>query len=126
MNQRTYKNTCVIGAVPVGPLAGIAAGFFAAHRTMGDMVGMIIGTGVVVPAPEPAEMGDMKQMEMKDGTMQGMASMTRTPSGAVVVPAVARQLIGVRSAPAAYATLTQEVRAVGHVGSDERRRVRGA
>jgi len=120
MNQRTYKKTFVIGAVAIGTIAGIAAGFFAAHRTMGDMVGMIIGTGVVLAAPEPAEMGDMKQMEMKDGTMQGMASMTRTPSGAVVVPAVARQLIGVRSAPAAYATLTQEVRAVGTVGYDER------
>ena len=74
MNQRTYKKTFVIGAVAIGTIAGIAAGFFAAHRTMGDMVGMIIGTGVVLAAPEPAEMGDMKQMEMKDGTMQGMAS----------------------------------------------------
>ena len=120
MNQQTYKKTFVIGAVAIGTIAGIAAGFFAAHRTMGDMVGMIIGTGVVLAAPEPAEMGDMKQMEMKDGTMQGMASMTRMPSGAIVVPAVARQLIGVRSAPAAYATLTQEIRAVGTVGYDER------
>jgi len=120
MNQQTYKKTFVIGAVAIGTIAGIAVGFFAAHRTMSDMVGMIIGTGVVLAAPEPAEMGDMKQMEMKDETMQGMAGMTRTPSGVVVVPAVARQLIGVRSAPAAYATLTQEIRAVGTVGYDER------
>ncbi|HSQ49776.1 MAG TPA: efflux RND transporter periplasmic adaptor subunit, partial [Nitrospiraceae bacterium] len=132
MNQQTCKKSFVIGAVAIGTIAGIAAGLFAAHRTMGDMVGMIIGTGVVLAAPEPAEMGeagvsapagragemgDMKQMEMKEGTMQGMSG---TPSGAVVVPAVARQLIGVRSAPAAYATLTQEIRAVGTVGYDER------
>ena len=52
--------------------------------------------------------------------MQGMPGMAGTPSGAVVVPAVARQLIGVRSAPAAYAILTQEIRAVGTVGYDER------
>lgn len=38
MNQRTYKKTFVIGAVAIGTIAGIAAGFFAAHRTMGDMV----------------------------------------------------------------------------------------
>jgi membrane fusion protein, copper/silver efflux system len=135
MNQPTYKKTFVIGAVAIGTIAGIAAGFFAAHRTMGDMVGMIIGTGIVLAAPEPAEMGevgvsapagragemgDMKQMEMKDGTMQGMSGMSGTPSGAVVVPAVARQLIGVRSAPVAYATLTQEIRTVGTVGYDER------
>ena len=120
MNQQTYKKSFVIGAVTIGAIAGIAAGFFAAHRTMDDMVGMIIGTGVVLAAPESAEVGNMKQMEMKDGAMQGMPGMAGTPSGAVVVPAVARQLIGVRSAPAAYATLTQEIRAVGTVGYDER------
>ena len=65
-------------------------------------------------------MGDMKQMEMKDVAMPGMPGMAGTPSVAVVVPAVARQLIGVRSAPAAYATVTQEIRAVGTVGYDER------
>ncbi len=136
MNQRTYRKRFVIGAVAIGVITGIAAGFFAAHRTMGDMVGMIIGTGVVLAAPErvgemgevgvsaspgrAGEMADMKQMDMKDGAMQGMPGMAGTSSGAVIVPAVARQLIGVRSAPAAYATLTREVRAVGTVGYDER------
>ncbi len=52
MNQRTYRKRFVIGAVAIGVITGIAAGFFAAHRTMGDMVGMIIGTGVVLAAPE--------------------------------------------------------------------------
>jgi Cu(I)/Ag(I) efflux system membrane fusion protein len=71
----------------------------------------------------------MAQMDMKkmapvgEESMKGMAGMpdmSTAPSGAVVVPAVARQLIGVRSASAAYATLTQEIRAVGTVGYDER------
>ena len=133
MNQQAYKKSFVIGAVAIGVIAGIAAGFFTAHRTMGNMDGMNMGTqnvspspgragesgeaGVSAPAGRVGEMGNMKQMEMKDGAMPGMAG---TPSGAVVVPAVARQLIGVRSAPAAYATLAEEIRAVGTVGYDER------
>src|SRR5512141_1681717 len=132
MNQQAYKQSFVIGAVAIGVITGIAAGFFTAHRVMGDMDGMTMGTGgvsappglagemgiqSVSPPPGPAEMGNMKQMEMKDGGMPGMSG---TPSGAVVVPAVARQLIGVRSASAAYTTLTQEIRAVGTVGYDER------
>ena len=133
MKQQTYKKRFVIGVGAIGVITGIAAGFFLAHRTMGDM---IIRTGVVLAAPErtgemdkagasvPAgqagELGGMKQMEMKDGAMQGMPGMSGAPSGAVVVPAVARQLIGVRSASAAYATFTQEIRAVGTVGYDER------
>jgi Cu(I)/Ag(I) efflux system membrane fusion protein len=52
--------------------------------------------------------------------MEGMPGMSASPSGAVIIPAVARQLIGVRSASVAYATLTQEIRAVGTVGYDER------
>jgi Cu(I)/Ag(I) efflux system membrane fusion protein len=46
--------------------------------------------------------------------------MSAAPSGAVVIPAVMRQLIGVRSAPAGVAVLGQEIRAVGTVGYDER------
>jgi Cu(I)/Ag(I) efflux system membrane fusion protein len=76
-------------------------------------------------------MGEMKgmpmtQMDMNEmapageKSMQGMPGMSAAPSGAVVVPAVMRQLIGVRSAPAAVAVLGQEIRAVGTVGYDER------
>ncbi len=121
MNQQAYKKSFVIGAVAIGVIAGVTVGFFAANRTMGDMVGMIIGTGVVSAAPERAgDMGDMKQMDMKERPMQGMPGMSAAPSGAVVVPAVMRQLIGVRSAPAGVAVLGQEIRAVGTVGYDER------
>ena len=49
-----------------------------------------------------------------------MPGMSASPPGAVAIPAVARQLIGVRSTSAAYTTLTQEIRTVGTVGYDER------
>ena len=151
MNQHAYRKSFVVGAVAIGVIAGVAAGFFTAHRTMGDMASMTMGTGdvsaspgragemgeagvsapagragevgtggVLAPPGRAGEMGDMKQMEMKDGTMQGMPGMSATPSGAVVIPAVMRQLIGVRSAPAGVAVLGQEIRAVGTVGYDER------
>ena len=35
MNQRPYKKRFVIGAVAAGVIAGVAVGFFTAHRTNG-------------------------------------------------------------------------------------------
>jgi Cu(I)/Ag(I) efflux system membrane fusion protein len=64
---------------------------------------------------------DMKEVAPAgEKSMEGMPGMFSSPSGAVAIPAVARQLIGVRSASAAYRTLTQEIRTVGTVGYDER------
>jgi membrane fusion protein, copper/silver efflux system len=101
MNQQTYRKRFVVGIVTIGAIAGIAVGFFTTHQVMGDVKPM-----------------DMKERPMQD--MQDMPGMTAAPSGAVVVPAVMRQLIGVRSAPASVAVLGQEIRAVGTVGYDER------
>ncbi len=98
MNQQTYRKSFVVGIVAIGVIAGIAAGFFTAHQVMRDV----------------------KPMEMKERPMQDMPGMSAAPSGAVVIPAVMRQLIGVRSAPAGVAVLGQEIRAVGTVGYDER------
>ena len=121
MNQQAYRKSFVVGAVAIGVIAGVAVGFFTAHKMKGGMAGMTMGTGVVSAAPERAgEMGDMQQMDMKERPMQGMPGMSAAPSGAVVIPAVMRQLIGVRSAPAGVAVLGQEIRAVGTVGYDER------
>jgi membrane fusion protein, copper/silver efflux system len=151
MNQQTYRKSFVIGAVAIGAIAGVAAGFFTAHKMKGDMAGMTMGTGgvpgemslpaqargggvqqspgragemgtgAVSAAPGRAgEMGDMQQTDMKERPMQGMPGMSAAPSGAVVIPAVMRQLIGVRSAPAGVVVLRQEIRAVGTVGYDER------
>ena len=35
MNQQAYKKSFVIGAVAIGVIAGVAVGFFTAHRMMG-------------------------------------------------------------------------------------------
>jgi Cu(I)/Ag(I) efflux system membrane fusion protein len=121
MNQQAYRKSFVMGAVAIGVIAGVAVGFFTAHKMKGGMAGMSMGTGSVSAAPGQAgEMGDMQQMDMKEKPMQGMPGMGAAPSGAVVIPAVMRQLIGVRSAPAGVAVLGQEIRAVGTVGYDER------
>ena len=47
MNQQAYKKSFVIGAVAIGVIAGVAAGFFTAHNMMGDRPDMTKGTGVV-------------------------------------------------------------------------------
>ncbi len=58
MNQQTYKKSFVIGAVAIGVIAGVAVGFFTAHRMMGDMDGMTMGTGgVSAPPGRAGEMG---------------------------------------------------------------------
>ena len=150
MSQQSYRKNFVVGAVAIGVIAGVAAGFFTAHGMMGAMAGMTRGTGSVSALPgragetgtggvsaPPGRAGEMKemkgmsmeQMDMKgkapaaEKSMEGMAGMpgmSAAPPGAVAIPAVARQLIGVRSASAAYRTLTQEIRTVGTVGYDER------
>lgn len=110
MNHDMRKKGLVVSVSAVSLLAGVIAGFFAAHRMMGDMTGM---TG-----------HEMKGPSMKEMDMQGMTSMqggSPAAAGAVAVPAVARQLIGVRSAPAAHRSLEQEIRTVGTVDYDERR-----
>ena len=76
MNQHAYRKSFVVGTVAIGTIAGVAIGFFTAHRMMGDMAGMTMETGVVLAAPGRAgEMGDMKQMDMKGMPMEGTMSM---------------------------------------------------
>jgi membrane fusion protein, copper/silver efflux system len=142
MNQQSYRKNFVIGVVATGVIAGVAVGFFTAHGMMG--AGGVSappgragekGTGGVSVSPaqagEMAEMEEMKGMSMVqidmsemastgEKSMGGMPGMSASPSGAVAIPAVTRQLIGVRSTSAAYQTLTQEIRTVGTVGYDER------
>jgi Cu(I)/Ag(I) efflux system membrane fusion protein len=99
-------------------VAGVAAGSFIASKLLDERA---MGTEVVsAPAGRAGETGDMKQTDMKGMSMAGMPGMSAEPSGAVVVPAVTRQLIGVRSAPASVGILGQEIRTVGTVGYDER------
>ena len=130
MNHDMRRKGLVATVAAVSLLVGVIAGFFAAHRMMGDIFGMTTGKGGISGSSERAgEMRDMKQMDMNAMTpagaksmegMEGMPGMPAASSGAVVIPAVFKQLIGVRSAPAARATLEQEIRTVGTVGYDER------
>jgi Cu(I)/Ag(I) efflux system membrane fusion protein len=161
MNHNLRRKGLVVSVAVVSLLVGVIAGFFAAHRVIGDISGMTTGKGGVPASSERAgemgtggvpgemslpaqargggvqqppgragEMEEMKGMSMKEmdmkGTeknMQGMESMrsgSSAPAGAVVIPAVARQLIGVRNAPAAYRALEQEIRTVGTVDVNER------
>lgn len=120
------KNSVVVSVAVISLVVGITAGFFAAHRMMSDMSGMKSSGELKGHGMEGMSMKvtDMKGMPM-EGTMpiqdtESMPGMSGAPSGAVAVPAVTRQLIGVRSAPVVHATLEEEIRTVGTVGYDER------
>ena len=110
MNRQTYRKSFAVGTVAIGVIAGVSIGFFIAHKVMGNKPGM--------------QQMDMKGMSMESTMpakgMESMSGMSAAPSGAVVVPAVTRQLIGVRSALVEVAVLGQEIRSVGTVGYDER------
>ena len=101
MNSETRWKALLGGVAAAGVIAGVVGGFFAAHMMMGDMKNM---QGM-------QDMKGMKGMDMQDMPEKG---------GAVAIPAVMRQLIGVRSAPATVGTLEQEIRTVGTVDYDER------
>jgi Cu(I)/Ag(I) efflux system membrane fusion protein len=112
----------LISVAAAGVLVGVAGGFWAAH-TMMDMPGM---------KQMPMKESDMKGMQGvgkggvsappgREGENGGMKGMPAAPPGAIAIPAGTRQLIGVRSAPVGYATLEQEIRAVGIVEYDQRK-----
>jgi Cu(I)/Ag(I) efflux system membrane fusion protein len=91
-------------------IIGLVGGYVLAHRSMPEKE-----KGSTSAAPERAvePMPDMKDMP-------GMAT-PAAPSGAVVLPAVQQQLIGVRTTEVSYALLGQEIRAVGTINHDERK-----
>ncbi|MDC8447599.1 MAG: efflux RND transporter periplasmic adaptor subunit [Nitrospira sp.] len=128
MNQDMRRKSLIVGVAVAGLFVGAIAGFFAAHRMMSDVSGMKSSGEMKAHGMEDmksmAGMGDMKEMPMEGAKpmkgMETMSGMSGAPTGAVAVPAVARQLIGVRSASAAHATLEEEIRTVGTVGYDER------
>ncbi|TKB73225.1 MAG: efflux RND transporter periplasmic adaptor subunit [Nitrospira sp.] len=143
MDQQSYRMNFVIGVVAIGAIAGVAVGFFTANGMKGagsvsaptghggNGLSEQAGGGRVKTSGEKEDMKgmSMEQMDMKEMAtageksmegMAGMPGMSAAQPGAVAIPAVARQLIGVRSTSAAYTTLTQEIRTVGTVGYDER------
>lgn len=130
MNHRIIKKSLLVGVVTAGLLVGVIIGFFAAHRMMSEMSGM--GVGKIAEPGSGERTGaarDLQQMNMKGMPMEGpmpmkdmepTPGMSAAPFEAVAVPAVTRQLIGVRSAPVTRAILEQEIRTVGRVDYDER------
>ncbi len=122
MSQNLRRNGLIVGVAAVGLFVGVIAAFFAAHRGMSDMSGM--KSSKEMQGHEMEGMKGMKGMPMEGAKsmrdMEPMPGMSDASSRAVVVPAVARQLIGVRSALVAQATLNEEIRTVGTVGYDER------
>ena len=125
-----YKVKNIVGVAVLSLLGGIIAGYGIAHRMMGEIPGMGVEK---IDAPGSTERTDatkdMKQTDMKGMAMEGtrpmkdmepMTGMPDTSVGAVAVPAVTRQLIGVRTAPVIHAMLEQEIRTVGTVNYDER------
>jgi len=107
MSQDLRRKGLIVGVAAAALLVGVSAGFFAAHRGMSDMS----------MTREETPMEGAKSMRDRE-PMPGMSDASAGET--VIVPAVARQLIGVRSAPAAHATLDEEIRTVGTVGYDER------
>jgi Cu(I)/Ag(I) efflux system membrane fusion protein len=108
MNNETRKKGILIAVAAAGVIAGVVGGFFTAHMMMGDMAGM-----------QNVSMKGMKDMQGMQG-MESRGGSRTAPTGTVAIPAVTRQLIGVRSAPATVGTLEQEIRTVGTVDYDER------
>jgi len=83
-------------------VVGLVGGYVLAHRSI----------------PKKEKASTSAALDMKD--MPGMAT-PAAPSGAVVLPAVQQQLIGVRTVSVGYAPLGQEIRAVGTINHDERK-----
>ena len=126
MSQDRRRTALVVGVAAAGLFVGVIAGFFTAHRMMSDMSRMQSSGDMKGHEMEGMSMKepDMKGMPMEGAKpmkgMESMSDMSDAPSGAVAVPAVARQMIGIRSATVVHATLEEEIRTVGTVGYDER------
>lgn len=127
MSQDLRRKGLIVGVAAAGLFVGVIAGFFVAHRGLSDMPvtknsGEMKNHGMERMSKERMDVREEMSMEgaksMRD--MEPMPGMPATPSGAVAVPAVTRQLIGVRSTPVTRAMLEQEIRTVGRVDYDER------
>lgn len=128
MNHNRYGTGLAVRSTAAGLLVGIIAGFFAAYGGMVDISGMKgyrkDGTSMEEMEGATSKGGRQGKVAERATSMKGMEPMPGTSdslSAAVAVPAVVRQLIGIRSAPVSYATLRQEIRTVGTVDYDERR-----
>ena len=91
-------------------IIGLVGGYVLAHRSMPEKE--------KGSTPAATERAVQPMPDMKD--MPGMAT-PAAPPGAVVLPTVQQQLIGVRTVSVGYAPLEEEIRAVGTINQDERK-----
>ncbi|MEP6600687.1 MAG: efflux RND transporter periplasmic adaptor subunit [Nitrospirota bacterium] len=140
MNSARRPKGILTAVVVLSLIIGLVGGYVLAHRSTSEMastgkagvsrekervlagsgrageIGLAGWEGEKGKASVPQEKDPV--MDMKD--MPGMAP-SAVPSGAVVLPAVQQQLIGVRTTEVSYAPLGQEIRAVGTINYDERK-----
>src|SRR5262249_2084169 len=110
MNQyRNKARLVVMLTLAIGVIAGAAVGFFLALEMKSDHDRM-----------NGHQMTDQKDVTRERDEMSRMPGMSVAPAGAVTIPAMTTQLIGVRTALVKYGTLEQAIRAVGTVSYDER------
>src|SRR5215216_5264342 len=103
MNQHSIKTRLVVMlSLAIGMIAGVAIGFLIALDVKTDD-----------DSKNAHEITDQKDMSRERDQMSTMPGMSAAPTGAVAIPAMTTQLIGVRRASVKYGTLEQDIRAVG-------------
>ncbi len=112
MSEHEPRYSMMVGLGTACLIAGAVGGFFAAHWMTDDRTAMKGMDRASLP-----EMGGMKGLTNEHGESSASAPGS---AAAMAIPAGTRQLIGVRSAPAARAPLDQEIRTVGTVDYNER------
>ena len=110
MDHEQRRKAKVTVLVLLSLILGLIGGYMVAHDKIPTM-----GKGST--SVDPESQADSKAT-MKD--MPGMST-PPAPPGAVVLPAVQQQLIGVRTTEVRFAPLGQAIRAVGTITYDERK-----
>jgi Cu(I)/Ag(I) efflux system membrane fusion protein len=121
MSPEKRRKARVTVLVLLGLSLGLIGGYLLAHNRMPEMP----------PAGRAGEKGNASALLSQEpkaenqpmAGMKGMPGMSTpaAPAGAVVLPAVQQQLIGVRTTEVSFAPLGQSIRAVGTITYDERK-----
>src|SRR6266496_1831436 len=101
MNNERRRKATIAALIVLALISGLVGGYFAAHRGQGGVLAppgragaMNEMSGMPATTGKPNQEAAKEMSVMKD--MPGMSSPS-APPGAVVLPAVQRQLIGVRT-----------------------------
>ena len=112
MDPEQRRKAKVTVLVLLSLILGLIGGYVVAHNKMPDIT---IGKGKTSVSSE-SQVNPMPGMK----AMPDMSTPS-VPAGAVVLPAVQQQLIGVRTTEVRFAPLGQAIRAVGTITYDERK-----